>query len=92
MKHDGDSSPLIPENYPNNDEDLALLALRSLGSRFFFFLVVYVLGDLVCVSVKFFFFSSSTCACVWLLKKMWKRNGNLDFGWSFKKPTKYGNA
>ena len=91
MKHDDGSSPLIPKNYPDDDEDLALLALRSLGSRFFF-LVVYVLGDLVCVSVKFFFFFFLyLCLCL-VAQKMWKRNGNFDFGWSFKKPTKYGNV
>ena len=57
MKHDGDSSPLIPKNYPDDNKDLALLALRSPGSRFFiYFLVVCVLGDLVCVFVKFLFF------------------------------------
>ena len=52
MKHDGDS-PLILVNYPDDDEDLALLALHSPGFRFFFFffLVVCVLGDLVCVSL-----------------------------------------
>ena len=44
-------------NYPDNDEDLALLALCSPGFRFFFFfLVVCVLGDLVCAFVNFFFF------------------------------------
>ena len=78
MKQDGDPSPLIPVNYPDDDEDLALLALRSPGflfffSFFFFFLVVCVLGDLVCVSVKFFF--PSTCACVWLLRKCGKEMG-----------------
>ena len=83
-------------NYPDDDEDLALLALRSPGFRFFFlfflfFLVVCVLGDLVCVSVKFFFFFLYLCLCL-VAQKMWKRNGNLDFGWSFKKPTKYGNV
>ena len=55
MKHDGDSSPLIPENYPDDDEDLALLALHSPGSLFFFFGCVRF-GDLVGVSVKFLFF------------------------------------
>ena len=97
MKHDGDSSPLIPKNYPDDNKDLALLALRSPGSRFFiYFLVVCVLGDLVCVFVKFlffffFFFFLYLCLCL-VAQKMWKRNGNLDFGWSFKKPTKFGNV
>ena len=54
MKHDDDSSPLIPKNYPDDDGDLALLALRSPGLRFFIYLlffIVCVLGDLVCVSL-----------------------------------------
>ena len=74
MKHDSDSSPLIPENYPDDDEDLALLALHSLGSRFFYFGCARF-GDLVCVSVKFLFFFSSTSACVWLLRKCGKEMG-----------------
>ena len=95
MKHDGDSSPLISENYPDDDGDLALLALRTPGPRFFFFFfnfffIVCVLGDLVCVSLFlwnfFFFFFLYLCLCL-VAQKMWKRNGNLDFSWSFKKPT-----
>ena len=90
MKHDSDSSPLIPENYPDDDEDLALLALRSLGSHFFiylFFLLCAFLGDFT-VSVNFFFFSSSTCACVWLLRKCGKKMGI----WILKNLLKYGNV
>ena len=85
MKHDSDSSTLIPKNYPDDDEDLALLALHSPGSRFFYFGCARF-GDLVCVSVKFlffFFFSLYFCLCL-VAQKMWKRNGNLDFGWSLK--------
>ena len=49
-----------------------------LFSFFLFFLVVCVLGDLVCVSVNFFFF---LYLCLRLVaQKMWKKNGNLDFG------------
>ena len=77
MKHDDDSSPLIPENYPDDDEDLTLLALRSPGSHFFFFLVVYVLGDLVCVSVKFFFFLP-------LLVPVFSCSKNVEKKWEFR--------
>ena len=60
MKHNNDSSPLIPENYPDNDEDLALLALRSPGSPFFFFFFGCVrfggFGLCFTISVKFLFF------------------------------------
>ena len=85
MKHDGDSSPLIPKNYPNDDEDLALLALRSPGSCFFFFfLVVCVLGDLVCVSVKFFFFFFlpllvPSFGCLENVEKKWEFGFWLEF-------------
>ena len=79
MKHDGDSSPLIPKNYPDDNKDLALLALRSPGSRFFiYFLVVCVLGVLVCVFVKFlffffFFFFLYLCLCLVAQKNVEKK-------------------
>ena len=100
MKHDGDSSPMIPENYPDNDEDLALLALRSPGSNsfcfffcFFFWLCAFWVFGLCFCEFFFFFFNFFLYLCLRLVaQKMWKRNGNLDFGWSFKKPTKYGNV
>ena len=127
MKCDGDSSPLIPENYPDDNEDrdrhsskdcdrlfswynfhswcpffgddsrvspynsrISLCLLFVLQDLTFFFLVVCILGDLVCVSVKFLYiFFLYLCLCL-VAQNMWKRNGNLDFGWSFKKPTKFG--
>ena len=129
MKCGGDSSPLIPENYPDDDEDrdrhsskdcdrlfswynfhswcpffgddsrvspynsrISLCLLFVLQDLIFFFLVVCILGDLVCVSVKFLYiFFLYLCLCL-VAQNMWKRNGNLDFGWSFKKPTKFGTV
>ena len=96
MKHDGDSSPLIPENYPDDDGDLALLALRTPGPHFFFIFIIIIF--LLCVfwgiwfmfhcfcEISIFFFFLYLCLCL-VAQKMWKRNGNLDFSWSFKKPT-----
>ena len=76
MKHDDDSSPLIPENYPDNDKDLALLALRSPGSHFFFFFgCVHFGGFGLCFCEIFVFLFSSTCAYVWLLRKCGKEMG-----------------
>ena len=129
MKCGGDSSPLIPENYPDDNEDrdrhsskdcdhlfswfnfhswcpffgddsrvspynsrISLCLLFVLQDLTFFFLVVCILGDLVCVSVKFLYiFFLYLCLCL-VAQNMWKRNGNLDFGWSFKKPTKFGTV
>ena len=60
---------------------------------FFFFGCVRFGGFGLCftVSVKFLFFLFIyfflyLCLCL-VAQKIWKRNGNLDFGWSFKKLT-----
>ena len=102
MKHDDDSSPLIPENYPDDDEDLTLLALCSPGPCFFFFFFFYYcvrfggFGLCFTVSVKFLFFylfiSSSTCACVWLLRKCGKEMGIWILVGVLKHLLKYGNV
>ena len=115
MKCGGDSSPLIPKNYPDDDEDrdrhsskdcdrlfswynfhswcpffgddsrvspynsrislCLLFVLQDL--TFFFFLVVCILGDLVCVSVKFLFF------CFPLLVPMFGCSENVEKKWEF---------
>ena len=101
MKHDDDSSPLIPENYPDDDEDLTLLALCSPGPCFFFFFFYYCVrfggfGLCFTVSVKFLFFflfiSSSTCACVWFLRKCGKEMGIWILVGVLKHLLKYGNV
>ena len=72
----------------------ALFSRTLLFFFFFFFIIVCVLEDLVCVSLFlwnfcfffFIYFFLYLCLCL-VAQKMWKRNGNLDFGWSFKTPT-----
>ena len=69
--------------------------LQDLAFFFYFFIFFYCVrfggfGLCFTVSVKFlfffFFFFLYLCLCL-VAQKMWKRNGNLDFGWSSKKPT-----
>ena len=118
MKCGGDSSPLIPENYPDDDEDRDRHSSKDCDRLFswynfhswcpffgddsrvspynsrislFFFGCVHI-QDLVCVSMKFLYIFFLYLCLSLVAQNMWKRNGNLDFGWSFKKPTKFGTV
>ena len=143
MKHDSDSSPMIPENYLDDDENRDRHSSKDRNRPFSWYnfhswclffgndsrvspynskislclLFILVLASLIStfsiinhwvsalVSCHFWlcafwgiwfvflwiFFFLYLCLCL-VAQKMWKRNENLDFGWSLKKPTKFGTV
>ena len=65
--------------------------LQDLTFFFFFFFLLCAFWGIWFVfhcfcEISIFFFFLYLCLCL-VAQKMWKRNGNLDFSWSFKKPT-----
>ena len=92
--------------FPSDSEELSrrrwgsrfACASFSRTSLFYLFIIFYCVhfggfGLCFTVSVKFlFFFSSSTCACVWLLRKCGKEMGIWILVGVLKNLLKYGNV